>query len=97
MKMCIGLPVIATPIPSYEPVIEQGCNGFLASSVDDWFAYLEELRDPARRQTMGAHARKSVLKQYSKEEQARHLTDVLHELVAAKIPADISPITEEVP
>ena len=36
LKMALGLPVIATPIPSYESVIEQGVNGFLASSTQDW-------------------------------------------------------------
>ena len=30
LKMSIGLPVIATPIPSYEAVIDHGRNGFLA-------------------------------------------------------------------
>src|SRR5262245_13402553 len=36
MKMCLGLPVIATPIPSYEAVIEHGRNAFLARTQADW-------------------------------------------------------------
>ncbi|MGA8148696.1 MAG: glycosyltransferase [Gallionellaceae bacterium] len=77
MKMSIGLPVIATPIPSYEPVIEHGVNGFFARSKRDWQECLIALRDPARRQEMGMAARASVEKKYSMEEQALKLIRVL--------------------
>lgn len=80
MKMCVGLPVIATPIPSYEPVIEQGRNGFLARSRQEWFEYLEALRDPTLRQKIGERARESVLNRYSMHEQARCLIKVLQDL-----------------
>jgi len=81
MKMCAGLPVIATPIPSYEAVVEQGRNGFLARTQTDWLACLEALRDPALRRDVGERARESVIKKYSKEEQARRLIEVLLGLV----------------
>lgn len=81
MKMSTGLPVIATPIPSYEAIIEQGVNGFLARSRADWVSCLEALRDPALRREMGARARAAVLERYSKKEQARRLLAVLHELL----------------
>ena len=81
MKMCVGLPVIATPLPSYEPVIEQGSNGFLARSRQEWFEYLEALRDPTLRQTIGERARESVLNRYSMQEQARCLIKVLRDLL----------------
>lgn len=76
MKMCVGLPVIATPIPSYEPLIRQGENGFLASSHEDWMRCLEALRDPALRAAVGRAARASVQQRYSMEEQARLLLRV---------------------
>src|SRR5206468_5480658 len=76
MKMCVGLPVIATPIPSYERVIEQGRNGFLARTEHDWLACLDALRDPALRRDMGGTARQTVIKRYSKNEQARLLIEV---------------------
>lgn len=81
MKMCIGLPVIATPIPSYEPIIEQGKNGFLANSRQEWIEYLDTLRNPELRQKIGEHARQSVLEKYSKEEQAKRLITVLSKLL----------------
>lgn len=85
MKMCIGLPVIATPIPSYEPIIEQGRNGFFASSRTEWLECLEALRDPALRRDIGTNARASVINRYSMQEQARLLVDVLRKLVAVPI------------
>ena len=77
LKMSIGLPVIATPIPSYEAVIEHGVNGFFAHSSRDWETCLSALRDPARRKEMGKAARASVIKKYSTQEQAARFVHVL--------------------
>ncbi len=77
MKMCMGLPVIATPIPAYESIIEHGVNGFLARSTRDCMRSLEALRDPERRQMVGALARQSVLEKYSMRAQAHRLITVL--------------------
>ena len=81
MKMCMGLPVIATPIPAYEPVVKQGENAFLARSRQDWITYLDALRDPGLREEMGRQARESVLERYSKQKQARLLIDTLEDLI----------------
>lgn len=77
LKMSVGLPVVATPIPAYERLIESGRNGFLANSRSDWLRDLEILRDPAARREMGNKARASVIERYSKQEQARLLLEVL--------------------
>jgi glycosyltransferase involved in cell wall biosynthesis len=90
MKMCVGLPVISTPIPSYEAVVEHGQNGFLARSRHDWIECLETLRDPALRRGIGERARESVMKKYSMDEQARRLIEVLRSLIADSA-AEISP------
>lgn len=81
MKMSLGLPVVATPIPSYLPLIKQGENGFLARNSKEWMTYLETLRDPVVRERVGREARASVLQRYSREEQARLLIGVLASLV----------------
>jgi len=75
MKMSMGLPVIASPIPSYESVISQNKNGFIAHSTAEWIENLETLRDPQVRIKVGISARKSVIKKYSTEEQARLFID----------------------
>jgi hypothetical protein len=73
LKMAIGLPVVATPIPSYEAIVEHGVNGFLARSRHEWTLQLERLRDPALRRDMGEAARASVIARYSMEVQAERL------------------------
>ncbi len=80
LKMSVGLPVIATRIPSYEPVIEQGVNGFLADTPDDWLAALAELRDPDRRRKVGAAARASVVERFSIKAQGTALQALLEQM-----------------
>jgi hypothetical protein len=82
MKMAIGLPVIATPIPAYEPVLQHGSNGFFAHSRADWQRCLQALRDPALRREIGDRARRSVLPRYSMERQGAEFAGVLHELLS---------------
>jgi glycosyltransferase involved in cell wall biosynthesis len=84
LKMAMGLPVIATPIPAYESVIDQGKNGFLARSRRDWMEFLDALRDPVFRRTVGDQARNSILERYSMQEQARRLLQVLNGLLLAE-------------
>lgn len=81
MKMCVGLPVIATPIPSYEPVVEHGRNGFFARSQAEWLEYLEALRDPQLRRSIGTAARNSVIERYSMQSQAEKLVQVFNALL----------------
>lgn len=77
LKMSAALPVVATPIPSYVPVVEHGRNGFLANDLTDWFDALELLRDPSTREAIGHAARESVRERYSMQTQARLLIDAL--------------------
>jgi len=85
LNMGIGLPVIASPVPSYKLVIEQGKNGYIAETRDDWVKYLKELSDPKLREMMGQCARYSVINRFSKEEQARKLVAVFDSLCAQGI------------
>lgn len=77
LKMAMGLPVVATPIPAYESVVEHGVNGFLARSPADWQRCLRALRDPELRRDMGQRARVSVLETFSMPRQAQRLADAL--------------------
>ena len=79
--MAMGLPVIATPIPAYEPLVKQGQNGFLASDKYEWLQHLSALRDPALRRSIGQQARKSAMAEYSMTRQAEKLLEVLGSLV----------------
>lgn len=81
MKMSVGLPVIAGPVPSYLPVIEQGKNGYIAETLAQWLECLKRLRDPDLRREMGESARACAIERYSKEAQAAQLIRVLDSLV----------------
>ena len=83
LKMAIGLPVVASPIPAYEAVVQQGHNAFLARDTAEWLACLTALRDPALRRHIGQEARRTALAQYSMERQAERLVAVLRSLLSA--------------
>lgn len=87
LKMAAGLAVVASPVPSYLDIIEQGVNGYIAHSRADWLAALDALRDPQHRQSVGAAARASVLQRYSIDEQARRLIAVFDGLRGTSQPA----------
>jgi hypothetical protein len=88
LKMAVGLPVVATPIPAYAPVVRQGVNAFLAHSRSDWLRYLSALRDPALRRSVGALARETALAEYSMTRQADKLIAVLRTLTAPREASD---------
>ncbi len=81
LKMSLGLPVIATPIAAYEPVVKQGQNAFLVQNKADWLSCLTALRDPALRRSIGQQARQTALAEYSMERQAEKLLVVLRSLI----------------
>ena len=96
LKMAMGLPVIATPIPSYEPVIDQGVNGFLAHNISQWHTYLSELRDPALRQSIGQQARLTALARYSMDLQAAKLIALLRQLIGVTADFNGTDVPQEV-
>ncbi len=69
--------MIATPIPSYECVIEHGVNGFFARSRHDWFLWFNRLKDPDLRNQIGLNARKSVIQRFSLESQCEKFVNVV--------------------
>lgn len=77
LKMAIGLPVIATPIPAYEGIIEHGVNGYFAHSAEDWKRCFQQLRDPELRSEMGIKARETVQSRFSQMRQAEGFAQVL--------------------
>lgn len=81
MKMAMGLPVIASPVPSYLEVIRHGQNGFLATTPQAWLECLQLLRDPERRGEIGEQARNDVLEQYSIACQAEKLIAILRSVL----------------
>lgn len=60
--LALGMPVIASKIPSYTEVVQHGKNGYLASiqSPQEWQDALVELKDLNKRKAIGVEGAKSV-------------------------------------
>lgn len=76
--MACGIPVVASPIGVNTKIVEQGVNGFLADTTDEWVRALSSLRDNSgMRQAMGRAGRVKVEAEYCLQVTAPGLTDLL--------------------
>jgi glycosyltransferase involved in cell wall biosynthesis len=68
--MSLGLPVVATPVGSNLEIIQDGVNGFLADTDDQWCERLLTLIDnPSLRRSMGQAARQTAEMYFSLSKQ----------------------------
>ncbi len=80
--MALGIPTVAQRIGANLSILEQGRNGFLVSTPDDWRRALRSLvRDPALRRRIGAAGRRTVEERYSVRANASRYLRVLEEAV----------------
>ncbi len=64
--MAVGVPCVVSPVGMNTEVIDDGVNGFLADSPEEWETKLDRLiSDGALRRRMGAAARDTVLARYT--------------------------------
>lgn len=64
--MSVGVPAVCSPVGVSLEIIQDGVNGFLARTPDEWSEKLTLLiKDPALRAKMGLEARKTVMEKYS--------------------------------
>lgn len=69
--LSLGIPAVASPVGVNKTIMEQGVNGFLCSSAEDWKRALEKLMmDKELRSKMGAEGRKKMLSSYSTQSNA---------------------------
>jgi glycosyltransferase involved in cell wall biosynthesis len=67
--MACGLPVVASPVGVNTEIVEEGRNGYLASSEDEWFQKLDKLiRNPEIRMNFGNTGRAKVEAGYTLEQ-----------------------------
>ena len=59
--MSLGLPVLASPIMSYEELIKNGENGYLCDSFEDWRKGLENLKSKEIRNAFVEKSFKRIL------------------------------------
>ncbi|GEM_PF-763212 len=60
----LGIPMVCSPIPSYEKLIDHRRNAYLARTVDEWVEALLALRDVKVRQQVGLCDRDKILGEY---------------------------------
>ena len=83
--MAIGIPVVARRMGSNSEVIQDGVNGFLVETEDEWLDRLRFLiTNPDRRNEMGKAARQTVLEKYSMKSQMPRLIEVFEKAVMKK-------------
>ncbi len=76
--MATGRPVVMSPVGMNKDLVEQGVNGFLAGSADQWVAALTRLAgSPELRAEIGTAARKTVESEYSAEAVASRFARVV--------------------
>ncbi|MBX7144870.1 MAG: glycosyltransferase family 4 protein [Oligoflexia bacterium] len=64
--MALGLPVVASPVGVNTEIVQDGKNGFLASTPEQWEVALERLiQSPQLRQELGTAGRARIVEHYS--------------------------------
>jgi len=82
--MACGVPVVAASVGVNREIIEDGVNGFLASTEGEWVAKLEcLLADPALRCRVAAAGRRTVEERYSLRVNAPQVAATLRAAAAA--------------
>ena len=81
--MAAGIPAIASPVGANEEIIQNGRNGFLASSEEQWIERIEALLDnQPLRQQMGEEGRRIAESEYSVRVMAPRLVKILKEVAS---------------
>ena len=81
-QMAMGIPVVASSVGENRHITTNGYDGFLVSNVEEWISRLQALiENPELRNTVGAHARETVLRNYSLDVAATKLAGVFDSLI----------------
>jgi len=76
--MACGLPVVASPVGVNVDIVQQGVNGFLANSDEEWMRALSTLKASAElRSRMGSAGRATVERKYCLQVTAPRLASLL--------------------
>lgn len=80
--MACGVPVVAAPVGVNREIIQDGVNGFLAATRDEWVRKLRRLiEDPDLRRDMGRRARATIVARYSLAVNGPRLASALTQVV----------------
>lgn len=80
--MACGVATVMSNVGVNPEIIEQGRNGFLATSHEDWISYLSQLIESKElREQLGAAGRKTVVEKYSVTANKERYLEVLNSLI----------------
>ncbi|MBL7196546.1 MAG: glycosyltransferase family 4 protein [Candidatus Omnitrophica bacterium] len=83
--MSVGVPTVASCVGGNREIIEDGINGFLTSSEEEWIEKLSLLiENPQLRQKLGIAGRKTVEERYSLNINAPRFMEVLNKVYDKK-------------
>jgi glycosyltransferase involved in cell wall biosynthesis len=83
LYMAVGVPVVASPVGVSTEIIQDGVNGILAATEDDWVEKLIELIDNVQlRRRLGAAGRATVEARYSLHAQAPRVLQLLNSMAS---------------
>ncbi len=81
--MACGLPVVASPVGINTEIVDDGLNGYLASTTEEWVSAIQRLcLDAELRQRMGAAGRKRVEEKYCLSVTAPKMIKLLEQCAA---------------
>ena len=83
--MGMGKPVVASPVGVNQEIVEQGVNGFLATTEDEWHDALSNLvKNPGLRAEMGLAGREKVERAFAIDVTAPKLVQLLQEVASGR-------------
>lgn len=78
--MALGIPAVCSPVGVNNDIIQDGTNGFLPQTTDDWLAVLQSLTDhPQQRTAIGQAGRQTAEDRYSLSRIARQLASAIEQ------------------
>lgn len=81
--MSVGIPVLCSPVGANRTIVEEGVNGYFASTPEQWLAGLRRLvGDAGTRERLGQRGRGIAQARYSREAVAPRLLSILREAAA---------------
>ncbi len=94
----VRVPTVASPSDAYQYAIQDGQNGYLCSSVQEWEACLEELlKNPELRSEVGRNAYQHVRKHYHPLVRAQQLVETLNSIATKHFQFRFNPAANEIP
>lgn len=85
LYMSMGIPSVCSPVGVNREIIDDGVNGFLAGTEDEWVEKLSRLiEDEGLRSRMGAFGRKTIEERYSVKVNAPKFLNIIRQVYGEK-------------